>query len=64
MWFSGTVNMGYKFSEIPYLSHRQQKQTVPTAMVLQGISLLVASIKEWKKVLLGSVTQKMFIEYF
>lgn len=47
----------------PYLSHRQQKQTVPTAMVPQDISLLVASEREWGKVRLGSLIQETFVGY-
>ena len=41
----------------PYLSHRQQKQTVPTAMVPQGIFLLAVSKREWEKVRLESLIQ-------
>lgn len=41
----------------PYLSHRQQKQTVPTAMVPQGIFPLVVSKREWEKVRFRSLNQ-------
>lgn len=53
-----------KSAKNPYLSHRQQKQTVPTAMVPQDISLLEASEREWGKVRLGSFIQETFVGYY